>query len=239
MALAHPLADSLRDAGAIRASGKVDGALLEWLRVVAQRDFALLLRAHNPMQGQTTQHILLARFAQWWVTLERSDSRVRLCDAGIATSEQSAAALISAHIESLCGAMAPAEFRPVTIDVDELLNAVNDTASLRRFLADRNVDREQVSILVSAADTTSSAHASFVALQSDYTSPASRKFADTAVVTVIDTPSGRLVCERVTRGGRRWMIAGPGSTGNVVSAVLAMIRCLPVRETWHSHRKAI
>lgn len=238
-ALEHPVAQGLRDAGAISASGEVDETLLEWLRVVAQRDIGLLFYAPSPFQGGNPQRVLLARFAQWWVTLERSDSRVSLADAGIATSEQSAAALISGHIEGLCGAVAPAPFRPVTIDVDELVNTVNDADGLRRFLNDRNLDRDQASVLMSAADTANSAHASFVALQSDYTSPVFRKFAETAVVTVIDTPSGRLVCERVIRGGRRWMIASPGSAGNLASAVLTMIRCLPVRETWHSHRKAV
>jgi len=104
-----------------------------------------------------------------------------------------------------------------------MLHTVTDDASLQRFLTDQGSDCEQVATLVSAADSTSSAHASFVALKSTYSSPASRSLAESGAVTVIDTPSGRLVCEHVIRDGRHWMIVSPGSTGDIASAVLKMI----------------
>jgi hypothetical protein len=76
---------------------------------------------------------------------------------------------------------------------------------------------------MSAADTSSATQASFVALKS-------RSLAKSGVVTVIDTPSGRLVCEHTVRDERRWMIVSPGSTGDITSAVLKMM---------HSDRKAV
>jgi len=223
MALEHPVAARLRDVGAIDTTGGVDKTLLDWLRVLSRRDSALLLYAQHPSSDRGYQRVLLARFAQWWVRLERCESTVRLSDVGIATSEQSVAALVRVQIESLCVPMAPAAFRPVTIDIQTMLQSVNDAASLRRFLADRNFDSEQTSTLMSAADTSSATQASFVALKS-------RSLAKSGVVTVIDTPSGRLVCEHTVRDERRWMIVSPGSTGDIASAVLKMM---------HSDRKAV
>jgi len=239
MALEHPVAARLREVGAIDTTGGVDETLLEWLSVLSRRDSALLLYAQHPSSDRGYQRVLLARFAQWWVRLERCESTVRLSDVGIATSEQSVATLISVQIESLCSPMAPAAFRPVAIDIDEMLQSVGEGASLRRFLTDCNFDGDQISTLVSAADTYSAKQASFVALKSDRTSPSSRSSIESGVVTVVDTPSGRLVCEHVVSDGRRWMIVSPGSTGDVASAVLKIMRCLPPEDIRLSRRKAV
>jgi len=215
-ALQHPVAERLRDVGAIDAVGGVDETLLEWLTVLLSRDSALLFYAQHPSSDGGYRRVLLARFARWWVALERCEDVVRLSDVGIATSEQSAASLISVEIARLCGTMAPASFRPATIDVEAMLHTVTDSTSLRQFLTGRSFDVDQISALVSAADSTRSAQASFVALKP-------RSHAEFGVVTVIDTPSGRLVCEQVIRGGRRWMIVSPGSTGDIASTVLKMM----------------
>ena len=239
MALEHPVAARLCDVGAIDATGGVDEPLLEWLSVLSRRDSALLLYSQHGSSDGGYQRVLLARFAQWWVRLERCDDVVRLSDLGIATSEQSAAALISGEIASRFSAMTPAAFRPMTIDVEDMLQTVTDDASLRRFLTDRGSDYDQVTALVSAADSAGSAHASFVALKSAHSSQASRNLTESSVVTVIDAPSGRLVCEHVICGGRHWMIVSPGSNGDIASAVLKMMRRLPAKETWHPERKAV
>jgi len=239
MALAHPVAARLCDVGAIDATGRVDEPLLEWLSVLSRRDSALLLYSQYASSDGGYQRVLLARFAQWWVRLERCDDVVRLSDLGIATSERSAAALISGEIASRFGAMTPAAFRPMTLDVEEMLHTVTDDASLRRFLTDRGSDYDQVTALVSAANSTGSAHASFVALKSADSSQASRSSIESGVVTVIDAPSGRLVCEHTICGGRHWMIVSPGSTGDIASAVLKMMRRLPAQEAWHPERKAV
>ena len=239
LALAHPVAEELRDAGAISESGEVDATLLEWLTVLSPRDMALLIYVQTPMPTGLTERVLLARLAQWWVTLERCESIVRIAGAGVATSQPSAAMLISSQFERLCGAMAPAALRPVTVDAEELLATVTDGEGLQRFLADRNFDSDQIRTLALAADTKNSAQASFVALESGGLVPLSRNAGAPGVVTVIDTPAGRLLCECVCRGGRRWMIVGPGSARSIAAAVLKIMHCLPARDTWHSHRKAV
>lgn len=96
-ALAHPAAGELREAGVIDDAGAVDQTVVEWLTVLSRRDVALLVDANTPAAVGAQERILLARFAQWWVTLERCAGQVRLSGAGVAASEQSAARLISAH----------------------------------------------------------------------------------------------------------------------------------------------
>jgi hypothetical protein len=223
MATDHPVADRLRDVGAINANACVDETLLEWLSVLSRRDSALLIYSQHATSNGGYQRALLARFAQWWVRLERFDDVVRLSDLGIATSEQSADLLISGEIANCFGDTSPAVFRPVTIDVEVMLQTVTDDASLQRFLTDQGADRDQARALASAADSTTSVHASFVALKSAYSCHASRSLVESGVVTVIDTPSGRFVCEHVIRGGRHWMIVSPGSAGDIASAVLKMM----------------
>ncbi|GAY17804.1 ESX secretion-associated protein EspG [Mycobacterium sp. shizuoka-1] len=238
-ALAHPVADELRAAGVITDAGGVDDAVLEWLTVLSRRDIALLIYAQTPAQDVEPERVLLARFAQWWVVLERNGILVRLSGAGTATSEESAGMLINAQIERLCGVMKAASLRPVTLEVPELLAAVHDRASLRSFLMDRRLDGDQVTMLTLAADTERSAQASVVAIQSGMPSGPARNHIDQGAVTIIDTPQGRLVSEHVTRSGKSWMIVSPGSAANIASAVLKMVRRLPADDEWFSHRKVV
>jgi hypothetical protein len=239
MALAHPVADELRAAGVITDSGTVDDGVLEWLTVLSRRDVALLIHAQTPAQRIEPERVLLARFAQWWVVLERNDILVRLFGVGTATSEESAGALINAQIERLCGEMKAASLRPVTLDLPELLAAVHDQASLRTFLLDQKFDSDQVMMLTLAADTERSAQASVVAIQSGMPSGPARSHIEQGAVTIIDTSQGRLVSEHVTRAGKSWMIISPGSAADIASAVLKMVRRLPAEDEWYSHRKVV
>lgn len=239
MALAHPVADELRAAGVITDAGAVDDAVLEWLTVLSRRDVALLVYAQTPAHEVEPERVLLARFAQWWVVLERNGILVRLSGVGTATSEESAGMLINAQIVRLCGEMKAASLRPVTLDVPELLAAVHDQASLRSFLLDQRFDGDQVTMLTLAADTDRSAQASVVAIQSGMAGGPARSHIDQGAVTIIDTPQGRLVSEHVTRGGKSWMIVSPGSAANIASAVLKMVRRLPAEDEWFSHRKVV
>ena len=239
MALAHPVADELRAAGVISDAGAVDDAVLEWLTVLSWRDVALLVYAQTPAHETEPERVLLARFAQWWVVLERTGILVRLSGVGTATSEDSAGMLINAQIVRLCGEMKAASLRPVTLDVPELLAAVHDQASLRTFLLDQKLDGDQVTILTLASDTERSAQASVVAIQSGMASGPARSHIEQGAVTIIDTPQGRLVSEHVTRGGKSWMIVSPGSAANIATAVLKMVRRLPAEDEWFSHRKVV
>jgi len=239
MALAHPVADELRAAGVITDTGTVDEAVLEWLTVLSRRDVALLLYAQTPTQEIEPERVLLARFAQWWVALERNGILVRLSGVGTATSEESAGVLINSQIERLCGGMKAASLRPVTLDVPELLAAVSDRASLRAFLLNQKLDSDQVTMLMMATDTERSAQASVVAIQSGMPSGPARSHIDLGAVTIMDTPQGRLVSEHVTRGEKSWMIISPGSAANIGTAVLKMVRRLPAEDEWFSHRKVV
>ncbi len=237
--LDHPAAEELRTTGVIDAAGTVDETVMEWLTVLSRRDLAVLLYVQTPAADTEPERILLARFAQWWVSLERYGNLVRLGGAGTATSERSAALLISAQIGRLCGAMAPASFKPATIDAVDILGAVKDPASLRAFLVDRGFDSDQIATLTLAADRGRSAQAAAVAIQAGAGAGPTRAHIESGAVTIIDTPRGRLVSEHVKRAGRSWMIVSPGSGPNISAAVLAMLRNLPARNQWHSHRKVV
>lgn len=239
MALAHPIAAELRSAGVITAGGGVDEAVLEWLTVLSRRDVALLVYAQTPAQGTEPDRVLLARFAQWWVALERSGIMVRISGVGTATSESAAGMLVNYQIERLCGEMKPAPLRPVTLDVAELVGAVRDRAGLRAFLVDKKLDADQIGTLTLAADTEQSAQASVVAIQSGVANRPARSHIEQGAVTIIDTPQGRLVSEHVSRGGTSWMIVSPGSAGNIAQAVQKMVRRLPAEDEWYSHRKVV
>jgi len=239
MALANPIAAELRAAGVIDEAGVVDQTVLEWLTVLSRRDVALLVYAQTPAGAAEPERALMARFAQWWVSLERTGSIVRLSGIGTANSEQTAGMLIASEVERLCGRLAPAPLKPVTIDVDELLSAVRTSGDLRSFLVEQRFDSDQVSVLTLASDPQRSAQASVVAIQSGVAGGPARNHIESGAVTVIDTPQGRLVSEHVKRGGRSWMIVSPGASGNIASAVLTMMRALPAREDWFSYRKVV
>lgn len=239
MALAHPVARELRGSGVIDDDGAVDQTVVEWLTVLSRRDVALLVDAKTPAAVGAPERILLARFAQWWVTLERCGAQVRLSGAGVASSEESAARLISTQIQRLCGEMPAAAMKPVTIEVDQLIRAVTDGGGLRAFLIEHRLDGDQIALLTLAADGESSAQASVVALQSGVADGSARCHVGSGVVTILDTPQGRLVSEHVTGGGRSWMVVSPGSAGTIASAVLALMRNLPAHEDWFSYRKVV
>jgi hypothetical protein len=240
-ALAHPMAAELREAGVIDDAGVVDSAVVEWLTVLNRRDVALYIQARTPAGGAESAKVTLARFAQWWVTLERTDYLVRLSGAGTASAEGAASQIIINQVDRLCGASSPAPLKPVTIPVDKLLASVTDKDSLRKFLmTGMQVDPDQMQLMLLAADPDQSAQASIVALQTgvDSGGPA-RVHTEKSVVTIIDTTEGRLVTEYVPQQGKTWMIMSPGSPGNIANAVNQMVRRLPAQQEWFSHRKVV
>lgn len=227
MALDHPIAADLLAAGVITADGTVDEPVVEWLTVLTRRDGALLLYAQSPT-NPSPERVLLARFRKWWVALERHRDIVRLSGAGIATTERSAGELINSEVQRLCGERPPAMVRPVTVDAADLLASVRDQASLRLFLLTQKIDPDQCGLLMHASDTGRCAQMSIVA------SPV-----DAGTVTIIDTPQGRLVSERITRDGNTWMVVSPGSARQIGSAVVKLMHCLPTEDAPYSHRKVV
>ncbi|HEY1842463.1 MAG TPA: ESX secretion-associated protein EspG [Mycobacterium sp.] len=240
MALGHPIAAELRAAGVIDEAGTVDSVVAEWMTVLARRDIALLIHVRNPEAGQRPAMALLARFAQWWVVIERSEELIRIGGAGTATAEGAANAVLIAQIERLCGTNTSAPLRPLTLDVDALVSGVNSPESLKKFLAGQQLDADQKRMLVTAADPTRSTQASIVALQCGVeTGQPTRTHVERSVVTIIDSPEGRLVAEQVPSGGKKWMVIAPGSATNIAAAINHMVRRLPANEEWHSYRKVV
>lgn len=240
MALAHPIAAELRAAGVIDDAGAVDPTVVEWLTVLARRDVALLIYAQRPEDDNTPARALLARFAQWWVVMERSDMLIRISGAGTSTTESAANDVVVRQIERLCGTMDPAPLQPVTVDVDQVMDGVTNRDALRRQLLGQRLDADQIQILMMAADMRRSARAFVVAIQSGVdTGAPTRTHIEESVVTIADTPEGRLVGEHVSSSGKRWMIIGPGTTSSIADAVNRMMRRLPANQEWFSYRKVV
>ncbi|MBI3215546.1 MAG: ESX secretion-associated protein EspG [Mycobacterium sp.] len=231
-ALAHPVAAELRQSGAIDDSGQVDTAIVDWLTVLSRRDVALIFYINTPTD-EGLIGVVLARFAQWWVSIERVQSVVRIGPAGTASTESSANTVIRDQIERLLGVLEPAPLRPVTLDADQIVDTVKNPESLGRFLGSQRVDADQQRLLMLAADTSKSACASIVAAQAG----AGKSHIEHGSVTIFDTPEGRILIEHAPQGGKLWMIASPGSAGNIVTAINTMVRRLPAKEEWYSHRK--
>lgn len=231
-ALAHPVAWDLLDAGVIDSAGDVDASVSEWLTVLSRRDVALVIHREGP-------RTLLARFAHWWVAVERSGDLVRLRGVSTATNETSAGMVICEQIDELCGQRPAAPMRPVSINVDEMLGTVGDAVSLRKFLRRKRFDHEQTRLLTLASDVERSDQTSVVAIQDGVPGTSRRSHIDAGALTVIDTPEGRLLAEHVSRDGSAWMVVGPGTADALTAAVQTMMRRLPARDNWYSHRKAV
>jgi hypothetical protein len=239
-ALAHPIAAELRAAGVLDESDNVNASVVEWLTVLTRRDVALLINVRTPDTQETPTRALLARFAEWWVVMERSQDLVRIGGAGTSSAEGAANEVIRAQIERLCGTNAPAPLRPVTLDADALQEKAISRDRLDAFLASQRLDTDQLQILKMAADPGRSAQAGIVAVQSGVAlAGPSRMHVERSVVTIIDTPEGRIVAEHELSAGKKWMILGPGSASNLTSAVNRMMRRLPANEEWYSHRKVV
>ncbi|HEX7322666.1 MAG TPA: ESX secretion-associated protein EspG [Mycobacterium sp.] len=239
LARAHPVAADLRAAGAIDGDGVVDAAVAEWLTVLSRRDVALVIHLHRP-DGDAPARVVIARFAQWWVVMERSAEFIRIGGAGTATVEDAANSVLIGQIERLCGAMPAAKLRPVTLDAGALQRTGADPETLRSFLAGQRLDADQLQIIMSAADPQRSAQASIAAIQTgiDAGGP-TRTYVGHTVVTVLDTQQGRLVTEQVSSAGKQWMIFGPGTPAGIATAINRMLRHLPANQEWHSYRKVV
>jgi hypothetical protein len=238
MALAHPIAAELRDVGVIDEAGAVDSTVTEWLTVLARRDVALLIHVSTPGGGEMPNRALLARFAQWWVVLERSEDLVRISGAGTSSTESAANGIINAQIERLCGTQDPAPLQPVTVDIDKVM--AGGPEMLREQLLRERLDGDQLQMVMLAADMHRSARAFIVAIQSGVDSgQPTRKFFEESVVTIADTPEGRLVGEHFVSDGKRWMIIAPGTASSIADAVNKMMRRLPANQEWYSYRKVV
>ncbi len=240
MALSHPIAAELRREGVIDEAGTVDAAVVEWLTVLARRDVALVIRACTPDDAATPAGALLARFAKWWVLMERSEELVRISGAGTASAEGAANVLLTAQLERLCGTNTPAPLRPITLDADALLAGVTSQQTLCNFLMNQRVEPDQLQILTTAADPRRSAQTSIVAMQSGVeTGEPMRTHVERSVVTIIDAPEGRLLAEHFSSDGKRWTMIGPGTVSSIGAAVNRMLRRLPANEEWFSYRKVV
>jgi hypothetical protein len=239
MALDHPVAAELHSVGALTDDGSVEPVLLEWLTVLTRRDLGVLIYAQTPAEGVSFERILLARFAHWWVRLERCGPVVRLSGAGVAPSCSAATGLVTRQIDALCGSMEPAAMRPVTLATAELQAGVTNRSTLHAYLIRQRLDAHQLRTLEAAADDESSAQASVVAIQSGIGARSHRTHIHAEAVTVIDTRLGRLLVEPVAQAGKQWLHIGPGTSGAVDAAVQRLLRRLPAGDEWSSFRKVV
>lgn len=239
LALAHPVMLELREVGVVDESDVVDSCVVEWLTVLSRRDIALFVQIRRPGDDEPAR-ILLARFAQWWVVMERSAELIRLGGAGKSSAEASAGAVLETQIERLCGQHMPAPLRPVTLDAGALHAAAESQEDLQTFLADQRLEPDQLRTLCLAADPDRSAQASIVAIQSGVpTGRPLRTHIEASAVTIIDIPDGRLVAENIHSAGKKWTIIAPGTKSNIAAAINHMMRRLPADKEWYSYRKVV
>lgn len=238
VACAHPICAGLRSAGVIDEGGTVDPTVVEWLTVLARRDVALVIELRHPGHDPPAR-AMLARFARWWVVAERSEDRIRIGGAGTAAGEHDANHIVAEWIQYQCGDLDPAPLRPVTLNAADL-NAHAGRESLRAYLLAQRIDADQLQILTMAADPRRCAQASIVAIQSGLESGrSSRTLVEHTVVSIIDTPAGRLVAEHVPTRGNDWLILAPGTPGHIARAVTHLLRRLPAEDQWHCHRRVV
>lgn len=237
-AMSHAVARDLAEAGVIDADGIVDDVALQWLSVLSGREVGLLIRIQIPTTTDI-ERILLARRSTCWVALRRYRSMVQVYGLGTAATESSAGELIKSLIDQVCGDSQPAQLRPATLDVAELLAVVQCPESLRNELIRQGLDRAQLRTVTSAADSQTSAHACVVAVQSRFPGETAGSLVAPVGFSIIDTPQGRLVSEGVEKDGKHWMIVSPGSSNSIASAVRAVMRRLPAGEAWHESRKVL
>lgn len=171
----------------------------EWLTVLLRRDLGLVVMMGVP--GREPTRASINRFATWWVVLERHGEMVRLYPAGTASNESSASELVVGQIERLCGVAEAAPLRPITLDTEQLLNSVRDTASLRAFLLEQRLDADQLQVVLTAADPARSAHANIVALQAGVgPDELARVAVGDATVSIVDTPGAACASKASSRG---------------------------------------
>jgi EspG family len=241
LALAHPMAAQLREQGVIDGDGVVDQPVVEWMTVIARRDIGVVINVQSPNEDGPPRRVVLARFAQWWVVLERSDHLVRISPAGTASAEGAAQNILRSQVERLCGDHKPAQLKPVTLDADAMVATVRDRDGMRRFLMAQKLDADQVRMLMLMGDSAQCAQASIVALQTGVSaseSPTRTLVAD-AGAAIIDTPEGRLLSERIQRDRKNWMVVSAGTPGNIANAIGQILRSLPADREWHSYRKVV
>ncbi|WP_343710123.1 ESX secretion-associated protein EspG [Mycobacterium sp.] len=238
LALAHPVMSELRANGVVGESDDVAPAAAEWLAVLSRRDIGLLVTVRTP--ADALRRVLLARFAHWWVALERAAERVAIRGSGTAGTEGEAQALILTEVERLCGVEPPAPLKPVTLDGAALRAEATSLDAVRRHVAGQGLDADQRHLLALAADAGTCRQVSIVAAQCGVdTGRPTRAHVEPGAVTVIDTPSGRLVAEHLRFAGGTWIVVSPGTASSIGAAVRHMMRRLPAQQEWYCHRKAV
>jgi len=237
-ALRHPMADSLKAAGALDDAGEVDPIIREWLTVILRRDLTLLVNVN--VAGQEPVKAAVCRFAHWWVVLERNGDLVRLSAAGQSNDESSAQQVIVGQVERLCGVNEAAPLRPITLDGNKMLEAVTDSASLRRFLLTQGLDADQLRMMNLLGDPATSTAATIVGIQAGIGDDEhARLKVGESTVTIADTEAGRVCVESVEDRGRRFQMVSSGTRTEVGAAVCRLIRKLPAGVDWHSWRRVV
>ena len=167
----------------------------------------------TPETRKAPARAILARFAQWWVVMERSEDLIRIGGAGTASVEGAANAVLAAQIERLCGkkhaGLATAGHAGRRCSARRCEQARRPCES---FCTSSDWMPTSSACCCWLRIRSRSAQSSIVALQSGVeTGQPTRTHVEQSAVTIIDTPEGRLVAEHVLSAGKKWMVIAPGT----------------------------
>jgi hypothetical protein len=213
----------------------VDRPVVEWMTVISRREVALMMLIHQPAGsgGDLPIRVALSRFGQWWVSLARYDNgTVAIRPMGTATTRDAAAGLVCREVEAVCGANDAARFEPMTVATDRLLALAKNPAGLERTLIAEGATVDQLRAGLALADGGRAAQCAVVALQCGQGTPA----VTDQVVTVGDTPCGRMMVKNVRRGGKRWTVLAPGARHFINTGIAELLSSLPAGDGWFSIR---
>lgn len=238
VAMRHPVFEELQAQGAViiddDGTPKVDDYVHQWLNVISRRDMGLVILITQPEGGELPERVMFSRFRQWWVSMAIYDNgAVSIKPMGTAMSQESAAALVTRELLMIVQAGDPAtSFEPLTVPTDSLRALKENPGGMERLLIDQGATVEQLRAGLILADARKSAQCSIVALQSGQSAPAITD----SVVTIGDTPEGRMMVKIVTRNHRRWSVLSPATESLITAAIVEVLNSLPSGEDWFSVR---
>lgn len=242
VAMRHPVFAELQAEGAVivgdDGTPKVDDYVHQWLKVISRRDMGLVVLITEPesesKSKELPERVMFSRFRQWWVSMAIYDNgAVSIKPMGTATSQEQAASLVAREIMMIAQTGDPATFfEPLTVPTDELRALKSNPGGMERFLVGQGATTEQLRAGLLLANARKSAQCSIVALQSRENAPAITD----AVVTIGDTPEGRMMVKIVTRLRRQWSVLSPGTEPLITNAIVELLKSLPSGDDWFSVR---
>lgn len=238
LAASLPVVSELVEQRAITADGDsafmVDKPIVDWLTVLSRREVALTMLIHQSgQQSDLPRRVALCRRGKWWVSLSVFDNdTVCMQPMGVATCADAAARLIEREISAVCGTCEPAAFKPLTVPTGRLRScrAVRD---VQQLMIDAGADVDQLRAGLALSNSGTSAQASVCAFEQGQNA---LPVVSSHVVTIADTPLGRIMIKNITRDREQWTIIFPGISHRITIALRELLSTLPSRDDWYSVR---